>query len=190
MGKITDALKKATDTSAIHNEGKTITSINLAIAMAQDLNNKRILLVDADLRRGRIAQFLGIKSDLGLSDLLSDGNTKEKAFLNIGIENLTVLPCGKTPKNPAELLGSMKFRNLLGFLKEKYDYVIIDAPPIVPVTDAGLIGPQTDGVIMVVQSGRTQKGVVKHAVGLLKQVQAKLLGYILTNVQYHVPAYI
>jgi len=183
-------IKAIAITSAIHNEGKTITSINLAIAMAQDLNNKRILLVDADLRRGRIAQFLGIKSDLGLSDLLSDGNTEEKAFLNIGIENLTVLPCGKTPKNPAELLGSMKFRNLLGLLKEKYDYVIIDAPPIVPVTDAGLIGPQTDGVIMVVQSGRTQKGVVKHAVGLLKQVQAKLLGYILTNVQYHVPAYI
>ncbi len=183
-------IKALTITSAIHNEGKTITSINLAIAMAQDLNKKRILLVDADLRRGRIAQFLDIKADLGLSDLLSDGNTEEKAFLNIGIENLTVLPCGKTPKNPAELLGSMKFRNLLSLLKEKYDYVIIDAPPIIPVTDAGLIGPQTDGVIMVIQAGRTQKGVVKHSVGLLKQAQAKVLGYILTNIQYHIPAYL
>jgi receptor protein-tyrosine kinase len=183
-------IKAITVTSAIHNEGKTITSINLAISMAGDLNKKKILLVDGDLRRGRIAQFLGIKTELGLSDLLSNGNTAENAFLNVGIDNLTVLPCGKSPKNPAELLGSMKFRNLLTLLKEKYDYVIIDSPPITPVTDAVLIGAQTDGVIIVVQAGRTQKGVVKHSVGLIKQAQAKLLGYILTNVQYHVPAYI
>ena len=183
-------IKAITVTSSVHAEGKTITTINLAISMAQDLNKKRILLVDADLRRGRIAKYLGVDSKTGLSDLLSDGAEADEAFLNIGIDNLTILPAGKPPKNPAELLGSMKFKNFVSLLREKYDYIIFDAPPIISVTDASLIGPQTDGVVMVIQAGRTQKGIVNHSVGLLRQAQAKLLGYILTNIQYHIPAYI
>ena len=123
--------------------------------------------------------------------MLSDGVGLDDAFLNIaGIENLTILPAGKTKHNPAELLGSGKLKNLMSVLKNKYDYVIFDTPPIVPVTDAGLIGAQADGVIVVVQANRTQRGVIKHSESLLKQAQAKLLGYILTNVQYHIPAYI
>jgi len=183
-------IKAVTVTSAINGEGKTISSINLAISMAHDLNKKRILLIDADLRRSRVHKYLGINPEIGLSDLLTDGVDPDEAFVNIGISNLTVLPAGKTPHNPAELLGSMKFKNLLTLLKEKYDYIILDSPPIVPVTDAGLIGAQTDGVLMIIQAGRTQKGVVKHAGSLLKQAHAKTLGYILTNIQYHIPAYI
>ena len=183
-------IKAVTITSAINGEGKTISSINLAVSMAHDLNKKRILLIDADLRRSRIHKYLGINPETGLSDLLADGVNPDEAFVNIGINNLTILPAGKTPHNPAELLGSIKFRNLLSLLKEKYDYIIIDSPPVVPVTDAGLIGAQTDGVIMIIQAGRTQEGVVKHAVSLLKQAHAKQLGYILTNIQYHIPAYI
>jgi len=75
-------------------------------------------------------------------------------------------------------------------LKERFDYIILDTPPVVPVTDAGVIGSLVDGVIMVVQAGRTQKGVIKHSEGLLRQANARLLGYIVTNIQYHVPAYI
>jgi capsular exopolysaccharide synthesis family protein len=183
-------IKVITITSSIHNEGKTVTSINLAVSMAQDLNKKGILLVDADLRRGRISKYLGINTELGLSDLLSDGSNVDDAFIKVGIDNLTILPAGKVPKNPAELLGSMKFRNLLSLLKEKYDYIILDSPPVIPVTDAGVIGAQTDGVVMVVQAGRTQRGAVKYSCGILKQAQAKLLGYIMTNIQYHIPAYI
>ncbi len=183
-------LKVVTLTSSINGEGKTVSSINLAVSMAQDLNKKRILLIDADLRRGRVHKYLGITPERGLTDLLLDGNNPDDAFINIGINNLTVLPAGKVPNNPAELLGSMKFKNFLSLLKEKFDYIILDTPPIIPVTDAGLIGAQTDGVIMVVQAGRTQRGIIKHAEGLLKQAQAKTLGYIMTNVQYHIPAYI
>ncbi|MFA5075543.1 MAG: CpsD/CapB family tyrosine-protein kinase [Candidatus Babeliales bacterium] len=184
-------VKAVAVTSSIHNEGKSISSVNLAISMAQDLNKKKILIVDADLRKSKVHKYLGITPEIGLSDILSNGTNADDAFITIkGIENLTILPAGKAPSNPAELLGSLKFRNLLSQLKEKYDYIILDTPPVIPVTDAGLIGAQVDGVIMVIQAGRTQKGVIKHGEGLLRQANAKLLGYIVTNIQYHVPAYI
>jgi capsular exopolysaccharide synthesis family protein len=183
-------IKLITLTSSTHSEGKTITSINLAISMAHDLGKKNILLVDADLRRASISRYLGIKSENGLADLIADGANIDDTLLNIGIDNLTFLPAGKIPHNPAELLGSTKLKSILNQLKEKYDYIILDTPPIIPVTDAGVLGAQTDGVIMVIQANRTQQGVVKHAEHLLKQAHAKLLGYILTNIQYHIPAYI
>jgi protein-tyrosine kinase len=183
-------VKTITITSSTHSEGKTITSINMAVSMVRDLNKKNILLVDADLRRGRISKYLGVDVQAGLSDLLSDGVSIDDTLLNIGIDNLTILPSGKIPHNPAELLGSQKTRNLIAALRERYDYVIFDTPPIIPVTDAGILGAQTDGVIMVVKAEKTQKGVVIHGEGLLKQAQAKLIGYILTNIQYHIPGYI
>lgn len=183
-------LKAITISSSTHSEGKTITAINLAISMAHDLNKKSIILVDADMRRGRISKYLGFNEELGLSDLLTNGANVDDALINIGIENLTILPAGKNPHNPAELLGSPQSKNFIKMLKSKFDYIIFDAPPIIPVTDAGLLGAQTDGVIMVIQTNRTQRGVVKHGEGLLKQAQAKLLGYVLTNVQYHIPGYI
>jgi capsular exopolysaccharide synthesis family protein len=184
-------IKAVVITSAINNEGKSISAANLAISMAQDLNKKKILLVDADLRKSKIHKYLGLNPEIGLSDILSDGNDAQDALITIkGIENLTIMPAGKAPKNPAELLGSLKFRNLLSQLKEKFDYIILDTPPVIPVTDAGIVGSEVDGVVMVIQAGRTQKGVIAHGEGLLRQANAKLLGYIVTNIQYHVPAYI
>lgn len=177
-------------TSAVHSEGKTITSINLALTMAHDLNKKNILLVDADLRRSRISKYLGIKSEAGFSDLITNGTNIDDTLLNIGIENLTILPAGKAPHNPAEVLGSSKVSNLISQLKVKYDYIIFDTPPAIPVTDAGILGAQADGVIMVIKANKTQRGVVEHGLGLLKQAHAKVLGHILTNVQYHIPGYI
>jgi len=184
------ALKAIAVTSSTHSEGKTITAINLAITLAHDLGKKKILLVDADLRRARMSKYLGINSEAGLADLISNGTDASDVLLNIGVDNLTILPAGKVPHNPAELLGSTKMRSIITMLKSKYDYIIFDTPPIIPVTDAGLLGAQTDGVIMVIQANRTQKGVVRHGENLLKQAHAKILGYILTNIQYHIPAYI
>ena len=183
-------IKTITVTSSIHGEGKTISSVNLAISMAHDLNKRKILLVDADLRRPKISKYLGLNSELGLSDLISNGLNVSEALINIDVNNLTVLPAGKIPPNPAELLGSIKMRNIIGALKKKFDYVIFDTPPIITVTDAGILGAETDGVIIAVQADRTQRGIVQHSETLLKQVDAKILGYILTNVQYHIPAYI
>lgn len=177
-------------TSSTHSEGKSITSINLAISMANDLNKKKVLLIDGDLRRPSVSKYLGMPTGTGLADLISNGASVNDALLNIGIENLTILPAGKIPPNPAELLGSLRLKNLILQLKQKYDYIIFDTPPAIPVTDAGLIGAQIDGVIMVIKANKTQKGVIKHSQNLLKQAQAKLIGYILTNIQYHIPGYI
>lgn len=183
-------VKIITITSSVHNEGKTITAVNLAISMAHDLNKKRILLVDGDLRRATMKKYLGINPEVGLSDLIANGKSVDDALLNIGIDNLTVLSAGKIPHNPAELLGSIKLKNFIAQLRERFDYIIIDSPPVIPVTDAGIIGAQTDGVVMVVKANKTQQGVINHSESLLKQAQVKVLGYILTNIQYHIPAYI
>jgi protein-tyrosine kinase len=183
-------VKAFTITSSVHSEGKTITAINLAVSMAHDLNKKSILLADGDLRRATLSKYLGLKSQVGLADLITNGAEINDALINIGVENLTILTAGKIPHNPAELLGSQNFKNLINAFKKKYDYIIFDSPPIISVTDAGLLAAETDGVIMVIKANRTQKGVVDHADDLLKKARVKILGYILTNIQYHIPAYI
>lgn len=177
-------------TSAIHGEGKTITSINLAITFAHDLNKKSILLVDADLRRGTLTKNLGLNADKGLSDVLSDGAIVEETLLSIGIDNLHILPSGKKPYNPAELLGSNRMKEVIAEVKKKYDYVIFDCPPAVPITDASVLGAQCDGALMILQAGRTQRGIISHAQDLLQAARVKILGFVITNIEYHIPEYI
>lgn len=183
-------IKLVTITSSTHGEGKTISAVNLAITMAQDLDSKSILLVDADLRRSKVTRYLGIPAHAGLAEILSGKTDVEVNLLNVGIPNLTIMPAGKAPSNPAELLGSAKMKELVNKLKARFDFIIFDSPPVVPVTDVGIFGGYMDGVIMVVQANRTQKGVIRHAQGLLQQAQIDLLGYILTDIRYHIPAYI
>lgn len=176
--------------SSIHSEGKTVTALNLAITLAHDLDNKKVLLVDADMRRGKVSKYLNIEPEAGLSELLSDGVALESCLLNFGVNNLDVICCGKVPHNPAELLASDKMKNLILNLKNKYDYIIFDAPPVIPITDPQVLGAHSDGVFLVVQAGRTQRGVIQHAQTLLTQAEAKMLGFILTSIRYHIPEYI
>jgi capsular exopolysaccharide synthesis family protein len=177
-------------TSSIHGEGKSVTSINLGITFAHDLNKQSILLVDADLRKSTLTKELGLKPDKGFSDILLNGAKIEECLLSIGMENLHVLPSGHRPPSPAELLGSKRTKDFIKEVSEKYDYVIFDCPPVIPVTDVGVLGPQCDGVLMVLQAGRTQRGVVLHAQDRLSAVKARVLGYVLTHIEYHIPEYI
>ena len=177
-------------TSSIHSEGKTVTSLNLAISMAQATHKPKILLIDADMRRGRLSKYLGIASPVGLSEILLDQTTLNDALFKIDVENLTFLGAGSVPSNPAELLGSEKMRNLLNQLRPDFNFIVIDTPPVIPVTDPVLIGNIVDGVVLVVQSGRTQRGIVKRAAELLEQAHAKLLGHVLTGIEYYVPDYL
>ena len=177
-------------TSALHSEGKTITALNLAIAMAQTVSKPKILLIDADMRRGRISRYLGIDHPVGLTEYLSGKAGLEEVLFHIDLENLTFMSSGSVPHNPSELCGSANMRTLLNEVKERFDYIFIDTPPIIAVTDSGIVGSQTDGVVMVVQAGRTQRGIVDHATELLEQSHAKLVGHVLTNIEYHLPEYI
>ena len=177
-------------TSAIHGEGKTVTSINLAITFANELNKKSVLLVDADMRRGSVARVLGLKPEKGFANILSGDAAIEDCLLSIGIENLHILPCGYRPPNPAELIGSKKTKEFVYDIKKKYDFVIFDCPPVIAVTDAGLLAPLCDGVALVIQAGRTQQGIIRHAQDRLHAVKANILGYVMTNIEYHIPEYI
>lgn len=183
-------LKVIVVTSAIHSEGKTITTLNLAVTLARSTQKVKVLLIDADMRRGRIERYLGSQSTVGLSEVLMGTANVEDVLFKVDIENLTFLSCGSVPENPAELLGSDKMSRFLDDMKKQFDYIFIDTPPIIPVTDAGIVGSLADGVIMVIQAGRTQRGIVQRAGELLNQAHAKTFGYVLTNIEYHLPEYI
>ena len=188
--KSTRGLKTFVVTSSINGEGKTVTCVNLVIEMAGDLNGKNILLIDADMRKGRVAQYLGLNKTPGLSEILKGEIEPDAAFVSPNINNLTIIPSGKVPKNPAELLGSKKMKVLLESLKARFDYIFIDSPPVVPLTDPCILGGLADGVILVAQAGRTQRDMIKHVEQRLTQAHCNLLGYIITNVEYHLPTYL
>lgn len=188
--KSTKDLKTFLITSSISGEGKTVTSVNLAMTMAHDLNNKSILLVDADMRKGKVAKCLGLHTTPGLSEILKGDVDAELTFITPSIDNLTVIPSGKVPKNPAELLGSKKMKSFIESMRARFDYIFIDSPPVMPLTDPCVIGAVVDGVILVIQSGRTQRDLIKHTEHRLAQCHAKTLGYIMTNVEYHLPQYL
>jgi len=178
-------------TSSTQGEGKTITCLNLAVAMVHSNRKTRVLLIDADMRRGRTAEYLGVKAEVGLSEVLKGEAELEQALYHVeAIENLTVLSSGKVPDHPVELVGSTAMQDLLKTAATQFDIVIIDTPPIISVTDAGIIGSMADGVLMVVRAGKTQRGLVARAEELLYQSHAKVLGRVLTNIEYHVPEYI
>lgn len=183
-------LKSLAVTSSTHGEGKTITAINLAVTMARDRDKKRVLLADGDLRRANVLKYLGMAESTGITDIIVKGLDPELGLRETGIEGLTVLGAGSKSPDPAELLASRAFVTLLDSLKERFDFIIFDAPPVIPVTDGGLVAARCDGTLVVVQAGRTQRGIVRHCSGLLQQAQARVLGYVVTNIRYHIPAYI
>lgn len=175
-------------TSAVHGEGKSVTSINLALTLAQQ-EHLRVLLIDADLRCSSVDRWLGLGSTKGLSTVLSDGLNLDGAILKLQSPPLSVLPAGPHPERPAELLESSNMRRLLAMLRSQYDVIIIDAPPVLPVTDPGILGAMADGTLLVVRAGRTQRKVVRQAQELLRQTKAKLMGCVLTHVEYYIPGY-
>lgn len=182
LNNLSRPLKTLALCSSLEGEGKTTTAVNLAITMAGDLD-RSILLVDCDLRAGTVHQLLAIKSAAGLSDVLAGGVELESALYRTRIDNLTVLPRGEIPRNPSELLSSKKMRGLLEELKSKFDYIILDSPPIMPLTDACVLSSQVDGVIFIVQAHRTPRRVVRQAQNMLEHVHAKILGFILTQTE-------
>lgn len=177
-------------TSAVHSEGKSITTLNLAMSIAQMTHKHKVLLIDGDMRRGRVHKYLGTEWKEGLSEYLEGGATLEDVIFKLDIDNLSIIPCGQVPDQPAELLESSAMANFLKDMRKEFDFIIIDSPPIISVTDSGIIGSQADGVLMVIQAGRTQRGIVTRAMELLHQCHARVIGHVLTNIEYHLPEYI
>ena len=168
-------------TSALPREGKTTTSINTAVVLAQ--KGTRVLLIDADLRRPSIHKTLGIGPRAGLSNVLTGGATLQHATVRSSLlPNLYVLPAGTPPPNPAELMASAQMVDLLAELREQYDHVIVDTPPTLSVTDAVVLSTRVDAVVLVIRSAQTTKPALRRARDILAQVNARVAGVLLNAV--------
>src|SRR6202167_5565349 len=175
-------------TSALPQEGKTPTSTNSAVVLAQ--KGVRVLLIDADLRRPSVHKHLGMGPHSGLSNVLTGSATLEEAIVRTSIlSNLDVLAAGTTPPNPAELLASSNMRDLLTQLRELYDHIVIDTPPSLSVTDSVVLSPCADAVILVIRSGQTTKQALRRSRDVLAQVSAKVSGVLLNAVDLSSPDY-
>ena len=175
-------------TSARPQEGKTTTSINTAIVLAQ--KGVRVLLVDADLRRPSVHKTLGMGPRSGLSNVLTGTATAEQTTTTSPIlPNLFIMPAGTPPPNPAELLASSNMRDLLAELRGKYDHIVIDTPPTLSVTDAVVLSPRADATILVIRSGQTTKQALRRARDILMQVNAHVAGVLLNAVDLTSPDY-
>jgi capsular exopolysaccharide synthesis family protein len=165
-------------TSSIESEGKSSTASNLAIAL--DNAGHKVIVVDADLRRPKIAQYMGIEGAVGLTDVLIGRAEVEDAIQTWGRGGLHVLPAGSVPPNPSELLGSSSMQSLIQRLEDEFDYVLFDAPPLLPVTDAAVLSKSVGGAIVAVAAGRAHRNQLNGAVTALENIGARLVGFVLT----------
>ncbi|MBC5624097.1 CpsD/CapB family tyrosine-protein kinase [Clostridium sp. NSJ-49] len=167
-------------TSSEPGEGKSTTSGNLALAISQA--ESKVLLIDCDLRKPSLHKLFRISNNYGLSDLLLHRKTMEDVAVKYN-EGLTVVPAGKIPPNPSEMLGSKAMGTFLDEMKKHFDYIIIDTPPIGAVTDSQVLSTKVDGTILVVKAGQTKKDVVMNSVNAIKKVNGNIIGTVLNGVE-------
>lgn len=183
-------LRRIAFTSSSISEGKSTVTANMAITWAQD--GKKVLLIDADLRRSTLHRTFELPNNRGLTTILTSGLSKidlNEVIPNSGIKNLDVLTAGPIPPNPSELLNSKRMLNFLKAVEPMYDLVVIDVPPLLEVTDTQVLSDKLDGIVLVVRAGVTQKAGVARAVEMLKISKARLLGYVLNDADSEDAAY-
>jgi capsular exopolysaccharide synthesis family protein len=166
-------------TSPNEGDGKTTLATNLAVSLCQ--SGRKVLLVDADLRRARAHRALGLPAGPGLASVIAGKTEPLEAILESGIPGLSLLPCGPLPPNPAELLTSPRFKELLDFLRERYDFILIDTPSLLAVTDPSVVAPRVDGVILTVRLTGNARPAAERAREILTTLGAKLLGVVVNG---------
>lgn len=167
-------------TSATPTEGKTLIASNLAIVMAQ--TGKKVLLIDADLRKPAVHKLFQIDKSFGLSSLLVKSGDLRTIAKPTQIPNVHAISCGPIPPNPSELLGSSAMIDNLTLAKESFDWIIIDSPPLLSVTDARILAKIVDGIVFVIRSNKANREVVQKALGLFSDSRNKLLGVVINDV--------
>lgn len=168
-------------TSSLQGEGKSMTAVNLAISYA--MTDCRVLLIDCDMRRPKLARLLHMGSKVGMSNLLMDPSLLDKAILKTETAGLDVILSGSIPPNPSELLASSRMQTLMEELKTRYDYIFIDSPPVNMVTDAVVLAPNSDGVLFLVRANQSERGAVTRALDQLEYAKAKVLGFVLNGLE-------
>lgn len=172
--------KRLLVTGAGTSDGKTMTAINLALTMAQEINFK-VLLIDGDLRRPAVDRRLGISVPLGLSDYLSEKCSMEQMIYGSQLQNFYVVPAGSIPNNPAELLNSQRMRSFMTYVSDGFDWVVLDSPPVAAVSDADILASMTDGVLVVVRALQTPAHLLENTMEALKG--RNILGIVLNSHQ-------
>jgi capsular exopolysaccharide synthesis family protein len=165
-------------TSPNKGDGKSLTAANLALTMAQEFQ-QRVVLVDGDLRRPSVHRLFGVPATFGLSNVLTEGAAIEDALFTVEGHGLTVLPAGPVPMHPAELLGSAAMRRVVETLRKSFDRIVIDMPPAAPLADVAIASALADGILMIVRAGVTKKPSIERALSGLDQ--SKVLGLVLND---------
>lgn len=165
-------------TSSLASDGKSTNAVSLAVSIA--MAEQRVLLIDADMRKPSVHRYFGLEAKNGLSEILA-GLTTEIKLRSTDTEGLSVLTAGQIPPNPAELLGSKQMDMLLDYVRQYFDYVIIDTPPVNIVTDASIISDKITGYIFIVQSGKNHIQDLKAAVTQIEEVKGDIVGVILND---------
>jgi len=162
-------------------EGKSTTLANLAVTLAQA--EKRILLVDCDLRRPTLHKFFGVSNEVGLTSLVvGEESLETPPFIETEVPGLVLLPSGPLPPSPSDLLGSRRMEEVIAALRDRADMLLFDAPPVMAATDATVLASKVDGVLLVVSAGQTKREMAKRAIERLQRVSAKIIGAVLNNV--------
>ena len=167
-------------TSSRKGEGKSVTAANLAVCLAE-MPATRVCLIDADFRAAAQCELLGVENSPGLADLLTDQAKLANVLRGTTVEKLDILPSGDEPTSSAELLGGERFANLLGELKRRYSWIVIDTPPVNPYTDACVATARTNGALLVVRMQQTQRDIVQRAAQSINAAGGRLLGTFLTG---------
>jgi capsular exopolysaccharide synthesis family protein len=165
--------------SASPQEGKTTVTANLAISIAQ--SGKRVLVVDTDMRRPRVHRAYGVSGKRGLTQVIVGEATVDEVVQDSGIPNLSILACGPIPPNPAELLHRERFAKLIAEVRDKFDIVLFDSPPLSAVSDAAVLAPQLDGILVVVRADSTTRDAIKMVLRQMRDVSARVVGGVLNG---------
>jgi len=166
-------------TSSATKEGKSTTCVNLAITLAQ--MGSKVLLIDSDLRRPNLHNFFQMDKTYGLTNVLIGSLAFDDVIKHTEVENLDVITAGDVPPNPSEMVASTKMKEFLKLARDRYDYVLLDSPPVIAVTDAAILTTRVDATILVVSSGMTGKSEIRRAINLIKNVQSSILGVVLNG---------
>jgi capsular exopolysaccharide synthesis family protein len=167
-------------TSAAPDEEKSTVIANLAVTMAQ--GERRTILVDADLRRPGLHEVFGVANDRGLTTMIVEETAiDDPPLVDVGVDNLWLVPSGPLPPNPADILGSRKIERAIVAFKNRADIVLFDAPPVVSVTDAAVLGTKVDGVLLVVCAGHTRREHAQRAKDVLERVHVRIVGAVLND---------
>lgn len=167
-------------TSSHPDEGKTNISCNLALAMAE--TNKRVLLIDADIRRPSMHKAFGLKKETGLTDVVRKKITFDQAIKPSGTNNLSLITSGEVLPNPSEIIGGNGMEEFIANARAKFDFIILDSPGILPVTDSTLLSPLCDGVLFAIRAEKTPREAVKRSQDLLKNVNSEIIGVVLNGI--------